>query len=59
MVEYSKLKINRHTTEKTENCCQKENRNNSENESEKAWRKWSASWIAIDNKTKNEAQKCI
>ena len=36
MVEYSKLKTNRHTTEKTENCCQKENRNNSENESEKA-----------------------
>ena len=34
MVEYSKVicKIDRYTTEKTENCCQKQNRNNSKNE---------------------------
>ena len=41
---------------KTENFCQKENKNNSENEFENAWCKWSASWIIID-KTKNEAKK--
>ena len=29
MVKYNKVnQINRHTTEKTENCCQKENRKN-------------------------------
>ena len=42
------------STEKTENWCQKENRNNSENEFKNAWWKWSASWIIIDNKTKHK-----
>ena len=33
--------------------------NTSENEFKKAWRKWSASWVITDHKTKNEAKKCI
>ena len=45
-----------HNGKKTENCCQKENRNKSENEFKNTWWKWSASLIIIDNKKKNEAK---
>ena len=33
--------------------------NISENEFKKTWQKWPSSWIITDNKTKNEAKKCI
>ena len=61
MVEYSQVNIKLLDAElkKIENCCQKESRNNSENEFKNAWSKWSASWIIIDKKIKNEPKKCI
>ena len=42
-----------------ENCCQKLNRSDFKNEFKNTWWIWSASWIDIDNETKNEAKKCI
>ena len=61
MVEYSKVNVilTDIQLKKTEKCCQKQNSDNSENEFESVWRKWSASWVITDNKIKSEAKKCI
>ena len=37
MVEYSKCKIDRYTTEKGKDCLQKKNRNNFDNEFKNVW----------------------
>ena len=56
MVECSKVNVKLTDTQlkKTEKSCRKWNRNNSENEFENVWRKLSASWVVIDNKTKKK-----
>ena len=61
MVEYSKInvKLSDAPLKKLKNCCQRENRNNSENEFKNAWWKWSVSWIIIDNKTKKKLRNAF
>ena len=61
MVEYSNVnaKLTDTQLKKLKNAVKKWNWNYCENEFENVWWKWSASWIIIDNKIKNEAKKCI
>ena len=59
MVEYSKVNLKWSDTQLEKLKTAVKNKTLSENEFKTAWWKWSASWIVIDNKTKNKAKKCI
>ena len=57
MVEYNNVNIKLIGTQlkKTENCCQKQNRNDFKYEFKSVLCKWSGSWIITDNKTKKRS----
>ena len=61
MVKYSKvnIKLTDRQLKQLKTAVENKKKNNSENEFKNILWKWSASWIITDNKTKNEAKKCV